>query len=148
MSVRLDHLVVAAQTLEEGVAWCEVTLSIAPGPGGRHPLMGTHNLLFSTASAAFPKAYLEIIAIDPAACAPGRARWFGLDTAALHATPRLLHFVVATPDIRAACRTLAAMGEDVGTPGAASRATPQGELHCRSACAMTVGCRTAAPCPR
>ncbi|MBA3625498.1 MAG: VOC family protein, partial [Methylibium sp.] len=129
MSVRLDHLVVAAQTLEEGVAWCEATLGIAPGPGGRHPLMGTHNRLFSIASAAFPKAYLEIIAIDPAACALGRARWFGLDTAALHATPRLLHFVVRTPDIRAACRRLAAMGEDVGTPGAASRATPQGELH-------------------
>ena len=42
-------------------------LGITPGPGGQHPLMGTHNRLFSIASAAYPQAYFEIIAIDPGA---------------------------------------------------------------------------------
>jgi len=50
----LDHLVVTARTLDEGAAWCEATLGIVPGPGGRHALMGTHSRLFSIASRAFP----------------------------------------------------------------------------------------------
>jgi hypothetical protein len=129
VSAQLDHLVVGARTLQEGVAWCEATLGITPGPGGRHAFMGTHNRLIGLATAAFPRSYLEIIAIDPAAQAPGHARWFGLDTADLAAAPRLLHLVVRTPDVHAACRALAARGEDVGTPRAASRATPQGDLH-------------------
>lgn len=129
MNARLDHLVVAARTLDEGVSWCEAVLGITPGPGGRHPLMGTHNRLFGIPSPAFPQAYFEIIAIDPDARAPARARWFGLDAAPTHAAPRLLHFVARTADIRAACAALAALGEDPGTPSAASRATPQGELR-------------------
>jgi hypothetical protein len=69
----VDHLVVAAATLEQGVAWCEATLGVTPGPGGRHALMGTHNRLLNLGSAAFPHSYLEIIAIDPEAPAPGHA---------------------------------------------------------------------------
>ena len=79
MSNRLDHLVVAAASLEQGAAWCEATLGVVPGPGGVHATMGTHNRLLRIATEAFPDAYLEIIAIDPAAPAPGRPRWFGLD---------------------------------------------------------------------
>jgi hypothetical protein len=56
LSVQLDHLVIAAATLEEGVAWCEATLGVTPGPGGKHPLMGTHNRLLSIATAVFPDA--------------------------------------------------------------------------------------------
>ncbi|MBA3598601.1 MAG: VOC family protein [Methylibium sp.] len=129
MNTRLDHLVVAARTLDDGVAWCEAVLGITPGPGGRHPLMGTHNRLFGIASVAFPQTYFEIIAIDPHARTPARARWFGLDAAPVQAVPCLLHFVARTADIRAACAVLAALGEDCGIPSAASRATPQGELQ-------------------
>ena len=63
LASRIDHLVVATASLAEGVQWCEKTLGITPGPGGEHPLMGTHNRLISVASPAFPLAYLEIIAI-------------------------------------------------------------------------------------
>lgn len=129
MNTRLDHLVVAARTLDEGVAWCEAVLGITPGAGGRHPSMGTYNRLFAIATPGFPQAYFEIIAIDPQAPAPARARWFGLDAAPALAVPRLVHFVARTPDIRAACAALAALGEDPGTPNAASRATPRGELR-------------------
>ena len=46
----LDHLVVIAPTLADGVAWCESTLGVTPGPGGEHPLMGTHNRLIHISS--------------------------------------------------------------------------------------------------
>ena len=83
MSRTLDHLVIGAATLEQGAAWCEATFGVAPGPGGKHALMGTHNRLLSLACEAFPRCYLEIIAIDPDAPAPARRRWFDLDDAAV-----------------------------------------------------------------
>ena len=129
----VDHLVVAAATLKEGERWCEATLGIVPGPGGRHPLMGTHNRLFSIACAAFPRAYFEIIAIDPAAPPPARARWFGLDTLRLVDGPRLVHFVARTAALDAQCEALRAMSLETGPAIAASRDTPQGRLAWRIA---------------
>ena len=43
---QIDHIVVVAHSLEQGVAWCESVLGIKPGPGGEHALFGTHNRLF------------------------------------------------------------------------------------------------------
>ena len=101
MNTHLDHLVIAAASLEQGVAWCEATLGVTPGSGGRHALMGTHNRLSRIATDAFPDAYLEIIAIDPQAAPAGRVRWFGLDDPARQAQlresgPRLIHAVART----------------------------------------------------
>lgn len=79
----VDHLVVAVRDLDEGVAWCEATFGIEPGPGGQHALMGTHNRLFAIGSARFPRAYCEIIAIDPGAPPPRRTRWYDLDDSVL-----------------------------------------------------------------
>lgn len=99
MSLALDHLVVAARTLEEGAAWLEARLGVAPAAGGRHATMGTHNRLLSLG----PDAYLEIIAIDPQAPAPARPRWYALDDPAQRArlarSPGLAHWVVRTEDI-------------------------------------------------
>jgi catechol 2,3-dioxygenase-like lactoylglutathione lyase family enzyme len=131
LSVALDHLVVAAPSLAQGVAWCETVLGITPGPGGQHPLMGTHNRLFAIGSESFPLAFFEIIAIDPAAAAPGRARWFGLDAIDLGAGPRLLHWAARCDAIDARCATLAAAGFDAGRAIVASRDTPQGRLEWR-----------------
>ena len=58
-------------------------LGVAPGPGGAHARMGTHNLLLRLGESVF----LEVIAPDPAAAPPGRPRWFGLDDVA---APRLV----------------------------------------------------------
>jgi hypothetical protein len=103
-SAALDHLVVAAATLEEGEDYIEMRLGARPLRGGRHVAMGTHNSLLKLGE----KTYLEVIAIDPDGVAPGRARWFGLDTAALRAevqkAPRLIHWVARTDDIVAARR--------------------------------------------
>lgn len=98
----LDHLVVAARDLEQGVRWVEATFGVAIGPGGAHPRMSTHNRLMKIADAAF----LEVIAVDPAAAAPERPRWYALDDqavrASLEAAPRLLTWVVRTRAIAAA----------------------------------------------
>jgi hypothetical protein len=135
MALQLDHLVVAAATLDEGVAWCEATLGLTPGPGGRHGLMGTHNRVFALDGAAFPRAYFEIIAIDRDVPAPGRARWFGLDDAGLQASiagqPRLIHWAARCGDIDQAASAWAALGLEAGPVIAASRPTPTGELRWR-----------------
>jgi hypothetical protein len=135
MSTSIDHLVVAARTLDEGVAWCEATLGIVPAAGGRHALMGTHNRLASLAAPACPRAYLEIIAIDPQAPPPGRVRWYDLDDAGMQALlargPQLIHWVLGCDDIDDRCRRLAAAGIDRGAVLDVERATPQGPLRWR-----------------
>jgi Glyoxalase-like domain len=131
VSVALDHLVVAASTLVQGVEWCEAVLGITPGPGGKHPLMGTHNRLFSIGSEAFPLTFFEIIAVDPDAAPPRRARWFGLDAIDLSAGPRLLHWVARCDALDAHCAGLRGAGFDSGPAIAASRDTPQGRLQWR-----------------
>ncbi|AGT09080.1 VOC family protein [Paracoccus aminophilus] len=83
-----DHLAIAARTLDEGAAWIEERLGIAPEPGGAHPQLATHNRLLSLG----PGEYLEIIAADPAGGTPLWPRWFGLDT--FTGPPRLVSWVV------------------------------------------------------
>jgi hypothetical protein len=120
MVSQLDHLVIAARTLDEGLSWCEATLGVVPSAGGRHDFMGTHNRVFSIATAAWPLAYLEIIAIDPAAPAPARPRWFALDT--FEGAPRLHHWVARCDDVEAArAATIAAGQPDPGRVTDAAR---------------------------
>jgi hypothetical protein len=132
-TTQLDHLVVAAATLDEGVRWCEAELGITPGPGGKHALMGTHNRLFKIAGAQFPNAYFEIIANDPDAPPPGRARWFGLDALDLRGGPRLIHWVARTSALDARLAALSQAGLQAGRAIGASRETPQGRLSWRIA---------------
>ena len=132
----VDHLVVAAASLDEGVSWCEKTLGMTPGPGGEHPLMGTHNRLFSIASENFPEVYFEIIAIHSGASSerPAKARrWFDLDDPELQARiaksgPRLVHFVARTLHADSSVRALSRLGLDRGEVLQASRPTAQGLL--------------------
>jgi Glyoxalase-like domain len=129
VNLQLDHLVVAARTQGDGVRWCEATLGVTPGPGGRHPLMSTHNRLFNISSDAFAMAFFEIIAIDPEAPPPGRARWFGLDDLDLSRGPRLVTFVARTAALAVSLAGLRTHGIDGGRVLAASRDTPSGPLH-------------------
>jgi len=132
--IELDHLVVACRGLDAGRAWCEATFGVTPQPGGRHALMGTHNMLVSLASARYPKAYLELIAIDPAAPAPAQPRWFDLDDASLQAaiaTPRLVHWVARSDDVEATVAALRVSGADPVRIVAAERMTPHGLLRWR-----------------
>jgi hypothetical protein len=132
VNTQLDHLIVAAATLAEGVAWCEDILGVTPGPGGQHPLMGTHNRLLKIATDRYPDAYFEIIAVDPQATPPQRVRWFGLDEPGLRARlrqgPRLVHAVARVLDLDLRRAALLQLGLDPGVPVKAGRNTPQGPL--------------------
>ncbi|MFD1712424.1 VOC family protein [Ottowia flava] len=136
----VDHLVILADTLDQGVAWAEATLGVTPGPGGEHPMFGTHNRLLALSGPGFACCYLEIIAISPEAAradssrAGGTKRWFDMDDAALQAQvrqsgPRLIHWVARVPGVAAASAQLAALGLDRGPVRAATRMTPAGELR-------------------
>jgi hypothetical protein len=154
VSAHIDHLVVFAASLDEGVAWCEATLGITPGPGGQHALMGTHNRLFKIATPEHPQAYFEIIAIYfIAANAHGtpasglkdqklpqnwpfwsRKRWFDMDQPALREQvakngPQLVHWVAGVSAIDSALAALSVQGIDRGPALAASRPTPRGLLE-------------------
>jgi len=144
MTVQLDHLVVAAASLAQGAAWCEATLGVSPGPGGRHALFGTHNRLLKIASDAYPELYLEIIAIDPdpdphldpdaPPPPPPRPRWFGLDDPALQAGlaadgPRLIHVVARSTMLDMHRWGLITVGHQPGEPVRAHRDTPDGRLE-------------------
>lgn len=139
LAPRVDHLVVLAADLASGVAWCERTLGVTPAAGGEHAFMGTHNRLLNVSSPQHPRAYLEIIAINPEAtnAIPARARrWFDMDDATLQAQvaqqgPCLVHWVAAVPDLAASHAALAAHGLDRGAMVAASRPTPGGLLQWR-----------------
>ncbi|MDR6156413.1 hypothetical protein QF021_004502 [Acidovorax delafieldii] len=133
----VDHLVVLAADLASGVEWCERTLGITPTAGGEHPLMGTHNRIFNVSSPAHPRAYLEIIAINPGApkAIPTSARrWFDMDDANLQAQvaqhgPQFIHWVASVPDVAAACTALSALDIERGAVITASRPTPHGLLQ-------------------
>jgi Glyoxalase-like domain len=105
--ILLDHLVVAARTLDEGAAWLEARLGVPMSPGGRHAAMGTHNRLLSLG----PGRYLELIAIDPDSQSPSRPRWFELDAPAMRErlahSPALIHWVARTDDIERAVEATA-----------------------------------------
>lgn len=120
LNTEVDHLIVAADSLAAGAAWCEATLGVVPQPGGRHALMGTHNRLVALSSPAFPRCYLEIIAIDPEAPPPGRPRWFGLD-ARPPGPPALIHVVARSTMLDMHRWGLIHRQMDPGLPVAASR---------------------------
>ena len=73
--LKLDHITVIAPTLTEGVSHVQESLDIEVPFGTHHDYMGTHNHRLQLGN----NVYLEIVALDPAGSAPGRARWFGLD---------------------------------------------------------------------
>lgn len=91
--LELDHIAVAGQTLAEATAHVEDALGVALQQGGRHDVFGTHNTLLGLEDGL----YLEAIAIDPDAPAPGRPRWFDLDRFAGHA--RLTNWICRSDDL-------------------------------------------------
>ena len=86
MRLALDHIALAAETLEAGVAHAEAALGLPLAGGGAHALMGTHNRLLGLGD-----LYFEVIAIDPTAPKPPHTRWFDLDR--FRGPPRLTNWI-------------------------------------------------------
>ncbi|MEE4244446.1 MAG: VOC family protein [Kangiellaceae bacterium] len=110
----IDHITITAPSLAAGKKLVEDSLGVIPQNGGEHPRMGTHNLLLSLGDALF----LEVIAINPAALAPDRPRWFALDELEFDSPAVLRTWVVRTDDIQASVN---ACSESIGNIETMSR---------------------------
>jgi len=114
----IDHIVIGAASLEDGVEYVNQSLGVEIPFGGVHTTMGTHNHLMQLGDTVF----LEVIAVNPGMPAPDLARWYGLDDqfvrAQLEKEPRLLTWVVNTPDMQTLFENT---GESFGKPVKVSR---------------------------
>ncbi|MEM8905178.1 MAG: VOC family protein, partial [Actinomycetota bacterium] len=128
MTVFVDHLVLAAPSLDAGIAHVEQLTGVEAVLGGAHPGMGTHNALVALGD----DVYLEIIAPDTEQAEPAGGRPFGVhpDT-----TVDLVSFAVrpgADTTIDEVVAGSRSRGHDPGPIAAMSRHRPDGvELRWR-----------------
>ena len=98
---KLDHIVLGANTLQEGTDYIEKKLGLSLSEIGYHHHMGTHNRVIKIDE----NIYLEVIAINPNANKPQHFRWFNLDNekqqARLKVLPQIIGYVIENenPDI-------------------------------------------------
>lgn len=96
--IRLDHIAVAGETLEDAREYVENALGVRLQPGGTHDIFFTHNALLGLSD----ELYLEAIAINPEAPKPARPRWFDLDR--FSGVPRLTNWICQTGDMETALK--------------------------------------------
>ncbi|NQZ32831.1 MAG: VOC family protein [Oceanospirillaceae bacterium] len=105
MSINVDHIVIGASTIEQGIRYIKEQLGVVVPFGGVHTTMGTHNALMQLS----PTLFFEIVAINPQsyilpALKITQPRWFSLDDSLLQQQlekqPRLLTWVVNSTDIK------------------------------------------------
>lgn len=99
-TIKLDHLVIAADSLKQGKNYLYDVYGLELSPGGQHPAMGTHNSVLNLAN----DSYLEIITIDPNGKKPNTPRWFNLDSDSLQKQikekPKLITWVARTDNFK------------------------------------------------
>ncbi len=99
MNNKIDHFAIGCSSLAAGVASLKNSLGVEVPQGSKHDMMSTHNCVMQSGNESF----LELIAVDPDAPAPGRSRWFTLDdpktTTRLAERPRALCWVVNTDNL-------------------------------------------------
>ena len=95
---KLDHIVFAASTLEEGTSFVENKLQVKLSGIGYHKDMGTHNRVVKINQSV----YLEVISIDPNSVTTKSERWFNLDCPKLQSklrkSPQVIGFVIESDD--------------------------------------------------
>ena len=110
IETNLDHIVIVASVLEEGVDFCEKNFGANLIKGGEHVRVGTHNYLLNLEGGI----YLEVIAVNPHANGMDCPRWFGMDwpdqRQRAEAGPYLATFVARTNDINRAAAVLTGLG--------------------------------------
>jgi len=98
---KIDHLVIGANDLEQGVTFLKDKLNVILPQASKHVDMSTHNCVAPTGNDSF----IEILSIDPDAPEPNRARWFDMDKPAVKdkfkQSPCAYHWVVGTNDLDA-----------------------------------------------
>ncbi|MCB5160915.1 VOC family protein [Marinomonas algarum] len=98
---KIDHIVIGADSLEQGIASLEASLGVTLPKASKHEAMSTHNAVAPVGNESF----IEVLAIDPEAPNPGRARWFDMDNPQVQArfkdSAQSYHWVVGTSDLNA-----------------------------------------------
>ena len=101
MNPAIDHIVIGAASLKQGVDYVRRTLGVDIPFGGVHQTMGTHNHLMQLGEGLF----LEVIAPNPDLPSPDTPRWYGMDDPHLRCQlenqPMLLTWVINTNNITA-----------------------------------------------
>lgn len=119
MTATFDHFIYAGRDLDAISAQFEQLTGVAPGRGGRHPGMGTHNALASLGN----EVYFELLAVDPTQ----KDKLQGTMGARIDAlpAPRLFAYMLKAQDLAQQQKVLA--GHGIGADlFDASRATPDG----------------------
>ena len=117
----LDHLVLTAPSLEQGMDHVENLLGVRPVEGGHHPGFGTHNALLSLG----PQCYLEVIAPDPELPVPENGLLF---EEYFKAAPKLSRWVLRTARLDELVSNAYQHGLDLGLVSQGSRETPEGAV--------------------
>ena len=102
--LKLDHIVLAAETLQEGVDYVQDRLGVSLDAGGQHDMFGTHNRLLGLGD-----CYFEVIARNPLAKPTQRPLWFDLEHFA--GPPRVITWLCQTREMG---QTLSALPYDPG----------------------------------
>lgn len=105
--ISFDHIAISGETLAEARSHAEQALGVFLQSGGEHDVFFTHNALLGLQDGL----YLEVIAINPDAPTPDRARWFDLDR--FKGSPRLTNWICRSDDLR---KTLSTMPAGMGAP--------------------------------
>ncbi len=99
MTCQIDHLVIGAKNLDDGITYVKKALGVDIPFGGVHLSMGTHNALMQLGDTLF----LEVIAVNAEIPPPVHPRWYGLDDPfvrqRLEQGPVLLTWVVNSQSI-------------------------------------------------
>ena len=97
---KLDHVVIAANNLDEGTSYVENKLNVKLSNIGYHRDMGTHNRVVKISKSV----YLEVISIDPNCGHLNSKRWFNLDSLKLQSqlrkSPQVIGYVIENVDIK------------------------------------------------
>lgn len=118
---RIDHLIVGAPDLDEGMARVGERLGVGAAPGGQHPGFGTRNALISLGEGT----YLEIVAPDPDQPVPEGPRLFGVD--ALEG-PKLVTWVAKGTDLEGLVSRLPRHDSGLGSVHSGGRRQPDGSV--------------------
>ncbi|HSE42256.1 MAG TPA: VOC family protein, partial [Acidobacteriota bacterium] len=113
----VDHLLLAINDLNRGIAWVEKNFGVKAMIGGSHPGAGTRNALLSLGG----KRYLEIIAPDPEQKTYG----FPIDVRTIQ-EPQLVMWAAGTTNIQAVVKKATDAGLKMMGPFDGSRNRPDG----------------------
>ena len=119
MPANLDHLILGARDLDQGIRWVEKFTGVRAAFGGVHPGRGTQNALLALG----PRCYLEILTPDPH---QHSLTWYRELTTLIE--PRLIAWAVHANDLAELAALATSAGFSVDGPAEGSRSRPDDKV--------------------